>query len=118
MPPEVSTPLKSRSYVGLVVAQFLAGFNDQAIHFFAIFYAADMLIGYVGLRRLDFKGIVSIVTACFILPFFVFSPLAGVLADKFSKRNTIVFWKLRRTGHHGRGLRRLPLAPFDSLRLG
>ncbi len=101
MLPEVSTPLKSRSYVGLVVAQFLAGFNDQAIHFFAIFYAADMLIGYVGLRRLDFKGIVSIVTACFILPFFVFSPLAGVLADKFSKRNTIVFWKRAELGIMG-----------------
>jgi acyl-[acyl-carrier-protein]-phospholipid O-acyltransferase/long-chain-fatty-acid--[acyl-carrier-protein] ligase len=101
MPPEVSTPLKSRSYIGLVVAQFLAGFNDQAIHFFAIFYAADMLIGYVGLRRLDFKGIVSIVTACFILPFFVFSPLAGVLADKFSKRNTIVFWKRAEIGIMG-----------------
>jgi MFS family permease len=36
---------------------------------------------------------VTIVTACFISPFFFFSPLAGVLADKFSKRAIIVFWK-------------------------
>src|SRR5216684_9387283 len=40
--------LKSRSYIGLILAQFLAAFNDQAIHIVAIFYAGDMLVHYVG----------------------------------------------------------------------
>jgi len=86
--------LKDRSYIGLVLSQFLAAFNDQAIHIVAIFYAADLLHGYVQLGGFDQKLIVSIVTACFISPFFFFSPLAGILADKYSKQRTIVFWKV------------------------
>lgn len=86
--------LKDRSYIGLVLSQFLAAFNDQAIHIVAIFYAADLLYGYVGFPGFDQKLIVSIVTACFISPFFFFSPLAGILADKYSKQRTIVFWKV------------------------
>jgi acyl-[acyl-carrier-protein]-phospholipid O-acyltransferase/long-chain-fatty-acid--[acyl-carrier-protein] ligase len=86
--------LKDRSYIGLVLSQFLAAFNDQAIHIVAIFYASDLLHGYVHLGGFDQKLIVSIVTACFISPFFFFSPLAGILADKYSKQRTIVFWKV------------------------
>ena len=45
MPSDVSSAtLRSRSYVGLLVAQFLACFNDQAIHYVAFFYAVDMLV--------------------------------------------------------------------------
>jgi acyl-[acyl-carrier-protein]-phospholipid O-acyltransferase/long-chain-fatty-acid--[acyl-carrier-protein] ligase len=88
--------LKDRSYIGLVLSQFLAAFNDQAIHIVAIFYASDLLHGYVRYAdgRFDQKLIVSLVTACFISPFFFFSPLAGILADKYSKQRTIVFWKV------------------------
>ena len=95
---------KSRSYIGLLLSQFLAAFNDQAIHFVAIFYAGDMLVRYVGSKVIDEKAIVTIVTACFISPFFFFSPLAGVLADKFSKRATIVFWKYAEIGITGLAL--------------
>ena len=31
--------LRNRSFVSLIVAQFLASFNDQAIHAAAMFYA-------------------------------------------------------------------------------
>ena len=31
--------LTNRTFVGLIIAQFLAGFNDQAIHAAAMFYA-------------------------------------------------------------------------------
>jgi MFS family permease len=96
--------LKSRSYIGLLLSQFLAAFNDQAIHFVAIFYAGDMLVRYVGAPHVDEKLIVTIVTACFISPFFFFSPLAGQLADKFSKRTTIVFWKYAEIGITGLAL--------------
>jgi len=96
-----SPTLKSRSFVGLVLSQFLAAFNDQASHIVAFFYATDMLVYYAGVAHIDTKAVVSIVTACFIAPFFLFSPLAGIMADKYSKRNIIVFWKLAEVGIMG-----------------
>ncbi len=110
--------LKSRSYIGLVLAQFLAAFNDQAIHFVAIFYAGDMLVRYIGAKHLDEKAIVTIVTACFIAPFFFFSPLAGVLADKFSKRNTLVGMEIRGSRHYRPGAVRILIAAHGRLGLG
>ena len=96
--------LKSRSYIGLLLSQFLAAFNDQAIHFVAVFYAGDMLVRYLKSSYIDEKGIVTIVPLCFIAPFFFFSPVAGILADKFSKRTTIVFWKYAEIGITGLAL--------------
>jgi acyl-[acyl-carrier-protein]-phospholipid O-acyltransferase/long-chain-fatty-acid--[acyl-carrier-protein] ligase len=96
-----STTLRSRSYLGLIVAQFLAAFNDQAIHIVAIFYAGDMLLQYAKLPHFDEKNIITLVTSFFILPFFLFSTLAGMLADKYSKRSIIVFWKLAEVGITG-----------------
>lgn len=91
---EKATTLRSRTYLGLLLAQFLAAFNDQASHIVAIFYAGDMLVRFVAAPGIDEKLIVSVVTACFISPFFLFSPLAGMLADKFSKQKTLIFWKI------------------------
>lgn len=93
-PAMAAATLKSRTFLGLLLAQFTATFNDQAIHIVAIFYATDMLVRYARVGWFDEKTILSLVTACFITPFLVFSPLAGVLSDKFSKRNIIVLWKL------------------------
>jgi acyl-[acyl-carrier-protein]-phospholipid O-acyltransferase/long-chain-fatty-acid--[acyl-carrier-protein] ligase len=104
MHPELSKTLASRSYVGLVLSQFLAAFNDQAIHFVAIFYASDMLVRFAHVEGVDQKLVLAVVTACFISPFFFFSPLAGILADKFSKRATIVFWKVAEVGITGLAL--------------
>lgn len=91
---ERSETLASRTYLGLILSQFLAAFNDQAIHIVAIFYGTDMLVRFVETTNVDEKFIVSVVTACFISPFFLFSPLAGMLADKYSKQTTLIFWKL------------------------
>ncbi len=108
-----SQSLASRTYVGLVLSQFLAAFNDQAIHFVAIFYASDMLVRYARVSLVDQKLVLSIVTLCFISPFFLFSPLAGILADKFSKRAAVVFWKVAEVGITG-----LALAGFLLLHAG
>jgi MFS family permease len=88
-----SDKLLSRTYLGLIISQFLAAFNDQAIHIVAIFYAVDMVISYAGVR-IGENTIISIVTASFILPFALFSTLAGMLADRYSKRSILVFWKV------------------------
>lgn len=89
-----SPTLKTPTYLGLVFSQFLAAFNDQATHIIAVFYASDMLVRYAKVPWIDEKTVVFIVPACFVAPFFLFSPLAGVLADKYSKRNIVVFWKM------------------------
>ena len=36
--------LKSRTFVGLLVAQFFAAFNDQAIHAAAMFFAINTMV--------------------------------------------------------------------------
>jgi acyl-[acyl-carrier-protein]-phospholipid O-acyltransferase/long-chain-fatty-acid--[acyl-carrier-protein] ligase len=87
-----SDKLLSRTYLGLIISQFLAAFNDQCIAIVAIFYAGDMLIRHAGVNVGD-NTIISIVAASFILPFALFSTLAGMLADRFSKRSILVFWK-------------------------
>jgi MFS family permease len=98
-----SDKLLSRTYLGLIISQFLAAFNDQAIHIVAIFYAVDMVISYAGVKIGD-NTIISIVTASFILPFALFSTLAGMLADRYSKRSILVFWKVAEVGITGLAL--------------
>jgi len=99
-----SDTLKSRSYLGLILSQFLAAFNDQASHIVAIFYASDMLVRYAAVPHVHEKDIITAVTVCFIAPFFLFSPLAGMLADKYSKRSTLVGWKLAEVAMMGLAL--------------
>ncbi len=89
-----SDTLRSRTYIGLIVSQFLAAFNDQAIHIVAIFYAGDLLLQHAKLPFFGENTVIALVTACFILPFFLFSTLAGMLADRYSKRSILVFWKV------------------------
>ena len=86
--------LGSRTFIGLLLAQFTATFNDQATHMVAIFFASDLLTRYIQSPFIDKKAVVAIVTACFMAPFFVLSPLSGTLADRYSKRSIIVFWKV------------------------
>lgn len=94
----LSETLASRTFIGLLLAQFTATFNDQAIHMVAVFYAADMLVRFAQVPHIDDKAVVSIVTACFITPFLLFSSFAGPLGDRFSKRSVIVFWKVAEVG--------------------
>jgi acyl-[acyl-carrier-protein]-phospholipid O-acyltransferase/long-chain-fatty-acid--[acyl-carrier-protein] ligase len=120
MKQQLSESLASRTFIGLLLAQFTTTFNDQAIHMVAVFYSADMLVRFVSvraiggswLRSIDDKAIVSIVTACFIAPFILFSSYAGPLGDRFSKRSVIVFWKVAEVGMMGLALLGLSLPHF------
>ncbi len=94
MKPHLSETLNSRTFIGLLLAQFTATFNDQAIHMVAVFYSVDMLVRFVHLPSIDEKKTIALVTACFITPFLLFSSYAGPLGDRFSKRSVIVFWKV------------------------
>jgi MFS family permease len=83
--------LLSRTYIGLLVAQFLAAFNDQAIHAAAMFFAISKWI-------LTIPQAISLMPILFYAPWALFSTLAGYLADRYSKRTALVFWKFAEIG--------------------
>src|SRR5437763_543874 len=78
--------LRSRTFLGLLVAQFLAAFNDQAIHASAMFFAINQ-------QALDEAQAISLMPILFYAPWALFCTLAGYLADRYSKRDSLVFWK-------------------------
>src|SRR6516164_8116008 len=92
-----ASSLRSRTFVGLVVAQFLAAFNDQAIHASAMFFAIHQ-------RILSEENAISLMPILFYAPWALFCTLAGYLADRYSKRSTLVAWKLAEVGITGLAL--------------
>src|SRR5215510_430774 len=91
MPFQPAGSLKSRTFWGLIVAQFLAGFNDQFIHAAAMFYAIRMAI-------LSEAQAISLMPILFYAPWAIFCTIAGYLADRFSKRWALVTWKFAEVG--------------------
>lgn len=81
-----SDTLLTRTYLGLLAAQFLAAFNDQAIHASAMFFA-------INTQTLSEANAIALMPILFYAPWAIFCTVAGFLADRYSKRNTLVFWK-------------------------
>ncbi len=77
-----------RSFYFLNVAQFLGALNDNLFKFLVIY----LLIAVKGQAFANI--ILSLAGAIFVIPFLLFSSAAGVLADRLSKRNIIVFCKI------------------------
>jgi acyl-[acyl-carrier-protein]-phospholipid O-acyltransferase/long-chain-fatty-acid--[acyl-carrier-protein] ligase len=78
----------TRSFVWLNVAQFGGALNDNIFKLIVIFF----LISLKGPESASLT--VSIIGAIFVLPFLLFSPAAGVWADRYSKRHITVFIKV------------------------
>jgi len=73
--------LRQRRFLPLFVTQFLGAFNDNVFK-----SALSLLFVYGGLVALESQDVVvNLAAALFILPFFLFSALAGQLADKYPK---------------------------------
>src|SRR5262245_58691766 len=89
--------LRSRTFVGLLVAQFLAAFNDQAIHASAMFFAINH-------KTLTEANAISLMPILFYAPWALFCTLSGWLADRFSKQRSLVFWKVAEVGITGLAL--------------
>src|SRR5260370_39120909 len=83
--------LRSRTFVGLLVAQFLAAFNDQAIHASAMFFAINR-------GALNEAQAISLMPILFYAPWALFCTLAGFLADRHSKYYSLVAWKFAEVG--------------------
>lgn len=78
------SPHQPDSFIGLVLAQFLGAFNTNLFRWLAVLVAQPVL------------GTVAAVAAgglCLTLPYLLFVPLAGWLADRFSKRSVIIACK-------------------------
>ncbi|MFO0851599.1 MAG: MFS transporter [Gemmataceae bacterium] len=93
--PPVTTPagnpLVSRTFLGLLVAQFLAAFNDQAIHASAMFFA-------INTQTLTEENAITLMPILFYAPWAIFCTVAGYLADRYSKRRALVLWKVAEVG--------------------
>lgn len=75
------------SFAYLNATQFLGTLNDNIFKLLVIFFL---------LQRVDIEDshiVLSSVGIIYVLPFLLFSSFAGILADRFSKRNIIVITK-------------------------
>jgi 1-acyl-sn-glycerol-3-phosphate acyltransferase len=74
--------LKRRRFLPFFLTQLLGAFNDNlyknGLTIFIAFQAVNMTQG-------SSNTLVNVAAGLFILPFFLFSPIAGQLADKFEK---------------------------------
>jgi MFS family permease len=73
--------MKERRFLPLFVTQFLGAFNDNLFKNAMIFFATYQIFSSVE-QETQFS---AIATGIFILPFFLFSALAGQLADSYDK---------------------------------
>ncbi|MEI8175401.1 MAG: MFS transporter, partial [Candidatus Omnitrophota bacterium] len=75
----------SGSFKALLAAQFVGAVTDSLLKVVVSLYAIQILASSEAATRA-----VSIVGILYILPFMIFSPFAGYLADRFYKRTVII----------------------------
>lgn len=74
--------LKSKRFLPLFITQFFGAFNDNVFkNAFLIWFTYDIATKL----NMDAQLMVTIASGLFVLPFFLFSALAGQVADKFEK---------------------------------
>lgn len=78
--------VQSRTFAGLLIAQFTAAFNDQALHAAAMFFA-------INTGSLPDADAIALMPVLFYTPWAVFCTLTGFVADRFSKRTVLLTWK-------------------------
>ena len=83
--------LRSRSFWPLFWTQFFGAMNDNVFKnaiVILIMFKSFTLLGF------DSNSMVALCGGIFILPFFLFSAVAGQIADRFSKSNLIFYIKI------------------------
>ena len=80
----------TRRFLPFFITQFLGAFNDNLFKNLLI-----VLLVSAGLAgAFDSNIMINVAAGLFILPFFLFSPLAGQLADKYEKSGLIRYLKV------------------------
>lgn len=83
--------LKSKRFLPLFITQFFGAFNDNVFkNAFLIWFTYDIATKL----NMDAQLMVTIASGLFVLPFFLFSALAGQLADKFEKSKLVQIIKI------------------------
>lgn len=82
--------LTTRRFLPLFVAQFFGAFNDNLFKNALVLLISFRLMADAGS---DGQIVITLAAGLFILPFFLFSALAGQLADKFEKARLIKLCK-------------------------
>ena len=78
--------IRSRRFAPLFATQFLGAFNDNVFRFALVIFVTFTVAARSGM---DTRMLVVLTGGIFILPFFLFSALAGQLADKYEKSRLI-----------------------------
>ena len=99
--------LTSVSFIGYLITQGLSAVNDSMFRWLIVpiakFRISEQFGGDSGLRLTDsivLNGTdleavaLGMGLACFVLPFIIFAPYAGFLADRYSKRNVTIACKV------------------------
>ncbi len=87
----MSMMFRDRKFAPLMWTQFFGALNDNVLK-----NALVVLLAFKGIELwgLHAESLISLATLIFILPFFLFSALAGQVADKFEKSQLIRWIKL------------------------
>lgn len=80
--------ITSPSFIGLLVTQFLTATNDNMFRWLVIG------IGKQSLAPELHTTVISAGLIIFVLPYLLLAPVAGWLADRFSKRNVVIGCKI------------------------
>ena len=80
--------LRSTTFIGLLVTQFLGAANDNILRWLVIG------IGKEYFDKQHTSAVLAVGSACLVLPYLILAAPAGYLADRFSKREVIVRCKV------------------------
>ncbi len=80
--------LASRSFMGLLITQFLGALNDNMFRWLVVPIGKEMVGHEHAATALSFG------LACFVVPYILLAAPAGYLADRFDKRRVIVGCKV------------------------
>jgi len=83
--------LQTRRFLPLFLTQFLGAFNDNAFKTAMVVLITWRLADLVAMNA---QTMVTVAAGVFILPFFLFSATAGLVADKFDKARLVRHIKL------------------------
>jgi MFS family permease len=83
--------IKNPTFYGLLIAEFLAAFNDQCIHASAMFFAIQH-------HALNESQAIALMPILFYAPWALFCTLSAYFADRYSKRSSLIFWKVAEVG--------------------
>ena len=81
--------LKKRRFLPLFITQFITSFNDSLFK-----CSLSMFITYSILAQGEGEFLITIGAGLFILPFVLFSHIAGQVADKYEKSSVIKYLKI------------------------